>query len=108
MIGRRERNMTYLHRILAGHGMIPAHRYAPVMTIPLSALELAPTEDGGTTAAALDAAVQTVRRLDELGYRRAWFAEHHGSAFFASVVPSILIAHLAAQTGRIRLVPAAC
>ncbi|WP_051799333.1 MsnO8 family LLM class oxidoreductase [Catenuloplanes japonicus] len=73
------------------------------MTIPLSALELAPTEDGGTTAAALDAAVQTVRRLDELGYRRAWFAEHHGSAFFASVVPSILIAHLAAQTGRIRL-----
>jgi len=41
--------------------------------------------------------------LDELGYRRVWFAEHLGTGLSASVVPAVLMAHFAALTRRIRL-----
>ncbi|WP_370879146.1 hypothetical protein [Catenuloplanes indicus] len=44
-----------------------------------------------------------MQRVEELGYRRGWFAWHHGSPFAASVVPAVLIAHFAARTGKIRL-----
>ncbi|WP_033343231.1 LLM class flavin-dependent oxidoreductase [Catenuloplanes japonicus] len=73
------------------------------MGIALSALELALTEDGRTATEALDAAGRAVKAVDELGYRRVWFAEHHGAGIASSVVPAVLIAHYAAQTGRIRL-----
>ncbi|MDR7276574.1 LLM class flavin-dependent oxidoreductase [Catenuloplanes atrovinosus] len=73
------------------------------MPIALSALELALTETGRTAADALDVAMRAVKHVDELGYRRVWFAEHHGSTLAASVVPPVLIAHAAARTSRIRV-----
>jgi len=44
-----------------------------------------------------------VRRADELGYHRYWFAEHHATASFASASPAVMMAHAAALTQRIRL-----
>ncbi|GAB7039551.1 MULTISPECIES: MsnO8 family LLM class oxidoreductase [Catenuloplanes] len=73
------------------------------MAIALSALELATAEEGRSGAHALETAAYAVQRVEELGYRRVWFAEHHGSPFAASVVPAVLIAHFAARTSRIRL-----
>ncbi|MEV0282426.1 hypothetical protein AB0I22_39575 [Streptomyces sp. NPDC050610] len=66
------------------------------MTISLSALDLVVAGPNGTAAESLDATSRTVLRLDTLGYRRVWFAEHHGTELSASVVPSALIAHFAA------------
>ncbi|GCD93135.1 MsnO8 family LLM class oxidoreductase [Embleya hyalina] len=73
------------------------------MPISLSALDLVIAERGRTTAESLAATSRTVSRLDDLGYRRIWFAEHHGTELSASVVPAVLIAHFAARTSRIRL-----
>ncbi|MFE7116390.1 MsnO8 family LLM class oxidoreductase [Streptomyces sp. NPDC057654] len=73
------------------------------MTISLSALDLVVAEPNGTAAESLDATSRTVLRLDELGYRRIWFAEHHGTELSASVVPAVLMAHFAALTSRIRV-----
>jgi luciferase family oxidoreductase group 1 len=42
-------------------------------------------------------------RAEELGMRRFWVAEHHGSRGIASVVPPVLIARLSAQTKSIRV-----
>ncbi|MQY40891.1 hypothetical protein SRB17_89240 [Streptomyces sp. RB17] len=73
------------------------------MTISLSALDLVIAESNRTAAESLDVTSRTVLRLDELGYRRVWFAEHHGVELAASVVPAVLMAHFAALTRRIRL-----
>ncbi|WP_033343288.1 MsnO8 family LLM class oxidoreductase [Catenuloplanes japonicus] len=73
------------------------------MTFVLSALELVVAERGRTAAEVTEATARTVRRLDDLGYHRVWFAEHHGTALSASVVPAVLIAHFAARTSRIRV-----
>ncbi|MFE0420686.1 LLM class flavin-dependent oxidoreductase [Streptomyces tendae] len=73
------------------------------MTIPLSALDLVLADSSGTASEALDATSRTVLRLDELGYQRVWFAEHHGTEMSASVVPAVLMAHFATLTSRIRL-----
>ncbi|MFL0026005.1 MsnO8 family LLM class oxidoreductase [Streptomyces sp. NBUL23] len=72
-------------------------------TIPLSALDLVIAESNRTAAELLEATGRTVFRLDEIGYRRVWFAEHHGTELSASVVPAVLMAHFAALTQRIRL-----
>jgi luciferase family oxidoreductase group 1 len=71
------------------------------MNIPLSALELLVAERARSASEAVGATARTVARLDELGFRRVWFAEHHGTALSASVVPAVLIAHFAARTERI-------
>ncbi|MEV5809709.1 MsnO8 family LLM class oxidoreductase [Streptomyces parvulus] len=73
------------------------------MTIALSALDLVVAETDSTAAESLAATSRSVLRLDELGYQRVWFAEHHGTELSASVVPAVLIAHFAALTSRIRL-----
>ncbi|MFC9998719.1 LLM class flavin-dependent oxidoreductase [Nocardia sp. NPDC127526] len=74
-----------------------------MIDIPLSVLELAMTETGGDAAAAFAATTVMARRAEELGFRRAWIAEHHGSAAIASASPPVLTAHLAAATTRIRV-----
>ncbi len=73
------------------------------MTTPLSVLDLAPIGSGRTTSEALDATTRLARRADELGYRRFWVAEHHNIPSVASTAPEVLIAHIAANTERIRV-----
>jgi luciferase family oxidoreductase group 1 len=74
-----------------------------VKKIPLSVLELAPVTAGADTAQALQYTTELARRVEELGYRRIWVAEHHNIPAIASSSPAVLIAHLAAVTSTIRV-----
>ncbi len=71
--------------------------------VPLSVLDLVPIGSGSTATAALTASTALIRRVEELGFRRYWVAEHHGMPGIASSSPAVLIAHLAAATTRIRV-----
>jgi luciferase family oxidoreductase group 1 len=73
------------------------------VSIPLSVLDLVPIGSGQNAAQALAGSTEVARRADELGYRRFWVAEHHNIPSVASTAPEVLIAHLAANTDRIRL-----
>ena len=70
---------------------------------PLSVLDLAVVNEGGTTTEALAATTALAQRADELGYHRFWVAEHHNMPLVASTTPPVLMAHLAARTNRIRI-----
>lgn len=73
------------------------------MPIPLSILDLAIIGKGETAHDAFSGSVQLAQRAEARGYRRIWYAEHHNMAIIASSAPAVLIAHIAAQTSRIRL-----
>ena len=70
---------------------------------PLSVLDLAVVNEGGTSAEALAAMTVLAQRADALGYHRFWVAEHHNMPLVASTTPPVLMAHLAAQTTTIRI-----
>jgi luciferase family oxidoreductase group 1 len=71
--------------------------------VPLSVLDLVPIGSGSTATAALEHSTALVRRVDQLGFRRYWVAEHHGMPGIGSSSPAVLIAHLAAASSRIRV-----
>jgi luciferase family oxidoreductase group 1 len=72
-------------------------------SVPLSILDLAIVGADETVAQGLEACVLTARRAEDLGYTRVWYAEHHNMAAIASSATAVLIAHIAANTDRIRL-----
>jgi len=74
-----------------------------VSDVPLSVLDLAPLAKNATATEALAATTALARRVEELGYRRIWVAEHHNMPSIASSSPAVLIAHLAAATSTIRV-----
>jgi len=74
-----------------------------VGTIPLSVLDLSVLNDGSSSGDALRATTALARLADRLGYRRFWVAEHHNMPSVACTAPTVLIAHLAAVTDRIRV-----
>src|SRR5690625_5299987 len=69
----------------------------------LSALDLVPVRTGQTSEQAVASSLGLVRRADELGLRRYWFAEHHNMPAVAATSPPVLIAAAAARTERIRV-----
>jgi len=71
--------------------------------VKLSVLDLAVVRDGGTSSEALADTTALAQAADRLGFERFWVAEHHNMATVASTTPSVLIAHLAARTERIRV-----
>ena len=71
--------------------------------IPFSVLDLAPIVQGGSAASALANALELGRHAERWGYRRIWFAEHHGMPGVASAATAIVIAHVAAGTSHIRV-----
>jgi luciferase family oxidoreductase group 1 len=73
------------------------------MSVPLSVLDLAPIGAGQSAADALAGSTRLARRADELGFRRFWVAEHHNIPSVASTAPEVLVAHIAANTNRIRV-----
>jgi luciferase family oxidoreductase group 1 len=73
------------------------------MSVPLSILDLAVINRGQTARDSFEASVALARRAEEIGYRRVWYAEHHNMSSIASSATSVLIAHVAAHTERIRL-----
>ena len=88
----------------AGSGVRPLPS-APHSTArpPLSVLDLAVVNAGGTSAEALATTTAVAQRADALGYHRFWVAEHHNMPSVASTTPPVLMAHLAARTERIRI-----
>ncbi len=70
---------------------------------PLSVLELGRVREGSTRRAALDEARELGRHVERLDYRRIWVAEHHNTAAVTTAATSLVIAHIAAGTSRIRV-----
>jgi luciferase family oxidoreductase group 1 len=73
------------------------------VTVPLSILDLAPIGEGESARHSFEASVALAQLAERLGYRRVWYAEHHNMPAIASSATSVLIAHVAAHTERIRL-----
>jgi luciferase family oxidoreductase group 1 len=73
------------------------------MTYPLSILDLATVSEHQTVRESLQATVVLAKRAEQAGFNRVWYAEHHNMASIASSATSVLIAHVAAHTERIRL-----
>jgi luciferase family oxidoreductase group 1 len=73
------------------------------MAIPLSILDLALIGRGQTAGESFAASVRLAKAAEAAGYRRVWYAEHHGIGSIASSAPAVLIAHIAAHTKSIRL-----
>src|SRR5690606_29530143 len=71
--------------------------------LPLSVLDLAHIGAGSSATEALKNSVTLARTAERLGYRRYWFAEHHGMPSIASSAPEILIGHVASATATIRV-----
>ena len=74
-----------------------------MMNLPLSVLDLIPLADGSSSHQALRNSLELARRVDELGYSRYWFAEHHNMPTVVSTTPEIMIALTAEQTRHIRV-----
>ena len=69
----------------------------------LSILELARITEGTDARAALDNARDVAAHAERWGYTRLWVAEHHNMPGIASAATSLVIAHIAAGTQRIRV-----
>jgi luciferase family oxidoreductase group 1 len=70
---------------------------------PLSVLDLAPIVEGADAGIALRNSLDLARRVEQLGYRRFWLAEHHNAIGIASAATSVVIAHVAGGTSTIRV-----
>lgn len=73
------------------------------MPVHLSILDLALIPAGGAASEAYAGSVALAQKAEDLGYLRVWYAEHHNIPSIASSATSVLIAHVAAHTKRIRL-----
>jgi luciferase family oxidoreductase group 1 len=74
-----------------------------MLNVPLSILDLASVGASETVGEAFAGCVELARLAERTGYRRVWYAEHHGIESIASAATSVLIAHVAAHTRTIRL-----
>jgi luciferase family oxidoreductase group 1 len=68
-----------------------------------SVLDLSPITLGSTAADALRNSLDLAQHAERWGYRRYWVAEHHNMVGIASAATSVVIAHIAGGTRRIRV-----
>lgn len=71
--------------------------------LKLSVLDQSPAAKGESAELALRHTIELAQRAEEWGYYRFWVAEHHGSNRNMGSSPEVLISHLLARTGRIRV-----
>src|SRR3954464_6898686 len=71
--------------------------------VRLSVLDQSPISEGSTGADAIANTLDLARFADELGYRRYWLAEHHGTPMLACASPEALIGPVARETSTIRV-----
>ncbi|WCK56640.1 LLM class flavin-dependent oxidoreductase [Aneurinibacillus sp. Ricciae_BoGa-3] len=71
--------------------------------IPFSVLDLSPIVEGDTPADSFRKTLDLARHAENWGYNRYWLAEHHNMPFIASSATSVVIAHVAAGTNKIRV-----
>jgi luciferase family oxidoreductase group 1 len=69
----------------------------------LSVLDQSPVPAGSAPSQALANSLDLARHVDQLGYTRLWYSEHHAMDLLACTAPEILIARAAAETKRIRV-----
>jgi luciferase family oxidoreductase group 1 len=72
-------------------------------SLRLSVLDQSPVPDGFSPTDALNNSLSLAQHVDQLGYTRLWYSEHHAMDLLACTAPEILIARAAAATQRIRL-----
>src|SRR5690606_30234754 len=87
----------------SGKNLISSARTTGMLSVPLSVLDLATVDRGQTVGASLQGSVRLAQLAEQAGYRRVWYAEHHNFSSIASSATAVLIAHVAANTSRIRL-----
>jgi len=71
--------------------------------IPISVLDLSPITQGSSAAQSFSNSRDLAQHAERWGYQRYWLAEHHGMPGIASAATSVLIAHIAGATTRIRV-----
>ncbi len=71
--------------------------------IPFSVLDLSPIVEGASAADAFRNSLDLAQHAERWGYRRYWFAEHHGMPGVASAATAVVIAHVAGGTQTIRV-----
>ena len=74
-----------------------------MFSFPLSILDLAAVAKGESIAASFAGSVRLAQSAERAGYERVWYAEHHNISSIASSATAVLIAHIAANTERIRV-----
>lgn len=72
-------------------------------TTPISILELVRVTEDTDAHGALNNARDMAAHAERWGFNRVWVAEHHGMAGIASAATSIVIAHIAGGTTKIRV-----
>ncbi|WHS28234.1 LLM class flavin-dependent oxidoreductase [Auritidibacter ignavus] len=72
------------------------------MTVRLSAFDLVPLSEGYTPAEGIDHARAFARGIEEAGYHRLWYGEHHLNPGMLGYSPALTIALLASETGTLR------
>jgi luciferase family oxidoreductase group 1 len=71
--------------------------------IPFSVLDLSPIVEGASASQAFRNSLDLAQHAERWGYRRYWFAEHHGMPGVASAATAVVIAHVAGGTTTIRV-----
>ncbi len=71
--------------------------------IPLSVLDLSPIVEGGDASQSLRNTIDLAAHAERWNYNRYWVAEHHNLLGIASAATSVVMAHIAAATSKIRV-----
>ncbi|MEU9456969.1 MsnO8 family LLM class oxidoreductase [Streptomyces sp. NPDC048277] len=69
--------------------------------VTLSLLDPVSVPEGSDARTAISDALDRARLVEELGYRRVWYGEHHNNPFNAGPVPELMSVRAAAHTTRI-------
>jgi len=72
-------------------------------SLAVSVLDLVPTRAGEPVDRAIARSMELARRVEQLGYKRYWVAEHHSIQGLACSATPVLIGHIAAATETIRV-----
>jgi luciferase family oxidoreductase group 1 len=73
------------------------------MSLPVSILDLVAMRPGEPAGSAIARSVDLAQHAERWGYQRFWLAEHHSIPGLACSATSVLIAHVAGATSRIRV-----
>jgi luciferase family oxidoreductase group 1 len=71
--------------------------------VRLSVLDQSPIAEGSTAGDALRNTIDLARWAEQLGYRRYWLAEHHGTPGLADASPEVMVGPVAAATSRLHV-----
>src|SRR6202050_2416811 len=70
--------------------------------LAVSVLDLVAMRAGESAGSAIARSVDLARRVEQLGYKRYWLAEHHSISGLACSATPVLIGHVAGATKTIR------